>query len=448
LPALLLLITALGLHAPTAVASHQTDFAPDREDVAPDPDTPAFDLTVDSVEVTQATQTRTNSIPLVARRSTGVRAKIGVDDLPQTLHSVAGVTGTLHVFANGAEVTPASGISPINAPFTVRRSPDRNKENHTLNFELLAPTAITASTDVDFRVDLDPAAGEADANNNSGSANDLTAVERRTPFIFYTRIDYTPSGLGPPDPGRVAPGTGDAFVRGILPVDDSDRLLYRETAPLTFGFDPNGNRTLDESTDPEQRELLDRLEERRQEIIRNHGLESDRVFLYGWIAGNPIDGNGACCYARSDFVNGSWVHRHFNRVGFGNTADGLYQRTFAHELAHMFGLRHNNGINATGTDPGLDETGWDVGRRLDANPAGNNEIGRVKPITRPVAGPDFDIMTTGVPPTFPTPRTNEAWINTKHYKFLLNHCTLAQCLKVAEREPEVISRRLLPEPPL
>jgi hypothetical protein len=419
-------------------------------DFAPDPDSPVFDLTVDSVEVTQATQTRTNSIPLVARRSAGVRATIGVVVPDQTFPSIPRVTGRLHVFVNGTEVTPAAGISPINAPFSVPSSPDRNKENDTLNFELRAPTPITASTDVDFRVDLDPVAGETDTTNNSGSAHNLTAVARRTPFIFYTRINYTPSGLGPPNPGMVAPGRGDAFVRGILPVDDSDPLLYRETTPLTFGFDPNGNNRLDESTDPEQRNLLDRLEERRQEIIRNHGLESDRVFLYGWIAGNPIDGNGACCYARSDLVNGSWVQRHFNRVGFGNTADPLYQRTFAHELAHMFGLRHNNGINSTGTDPGLDETGWDVGRRLEANPASNGEIGRVKPITRPVAGPDFDIMTTGVPPTFPTPRTNESWINTKHYKFLLNHCTLAECLKLAEDEPEPepFSDRVLPEPPL
>jgi hypothetical protein len=363
------------------------------------PEPEPFDLTVDSVEVTQATQTMTNSIPLVARRSTAVRAEIGVaGPVP-----VLGVTGRLHVFVNGVKVTPAGGVPPINAPFKAWGSTDRNKENDTLNFELSAPTAITASTDVDFRVDVSPKAGEGDTTNNSGSADDLTAIQRRTPFLYFARVDYTPSGLGLPDLSKIAPGTGDAFVRGILPIDDSDPLLYRGGIPsLTFSCDNNGDGKLGNdwgfcqatgTTDFESNQLLGVLEAQRQLIVQNGIGATDRVFLYGWLKDNPTTINGAAG----------------RRVAFGNTEDTRYQRTFAHELLHNFGLGHNN--------QGLDEVGWDVGARLVNNPAGNNEAGRVKPITTPVTGPDYDVMNAGK-------LTNEAWINTTNYKFLLNHCTL------------------------
>src|SRR6266496_1054129 len=52
----------------------------------------ALDLTVTNVEVTQAIQTPTNTIQLVAQRSTAVRATIGVTDSPGP---VPGVTGQL-----------------------------------------------------------------------------------------------------------------------------------------------------------------------------------------------------------------------------------------------------------------------------------------------------------------------------------------------------------------
>lgn len=51
------------------------------------------------------------------------------------------------------------------------------------------------------------------------------------------------------------------------------------------------------------------------------------------------------------------------------------------------------------------------------NPAGNGVTGRAKPITTPISGPDFDVMTAGK-------LTNEAWINTTTYRYLLNHPTL------------------------
>jgi len=79
-----------------------------------------IDLTVTNVEVTQATQTSTNTVPLVSGRSTAVRATITVAN---TGAPVANIGGSLHVFVGGVEITPVGGIAPINAPFTAPLAP-------------------------------------------------------------------------------------------------------------------------------------------------------------------------------------------------------------------------------------------------------------------------------------------------------------------------------------
>src|SRR5262249_23182799 len=147
----------------------------------------------------------------VAQRSTAVRATIGVSG---SAVPVSGVTGRLHVFVDGSEITPVAGVTPINAPFTAPLSPQRANENDTLNFELMAPTGITASMNVRFHVDVTPVPGEMNTLNNSGEVT-LTVVNRMTPLLYFTRINYTPSGLGLPADAFIQVGAGNAFVRGI-----------------------------------------------------------------------------------------------------------------------------------------------------------------------------------------------------------------------------------------
>jgi hypothetical protein len=113
----------------------------------------ALAVTVSSLEVTQAIQTPTNSIKLIARRSTAVRATLATGG-----GAVAGVNGSLHVIRNGVDVTPA-GIAPINALMTAPAAPQRANESDTLNFEFTGATAtsvLTPSTNVVFRVDVTP----------------------------------------------------------------------------------------------------------------------------------------------------------------------------------------------------------------------------------------------------------------------------------------------------
>src|SRR5680860_147936 len=197
------------------------------------------DLSISNIEITQAIQTTTNTIPLVAQRSTAVRVTVATT----ISDPVPGVTGRLHVFVDGSEVTPPAGLVAINV-LTAPPSPQRGNEEDTLNFELPAPSGITASSNVDFQVEVS-AVGEVNIGNNSGSVDDLTFVDRTTPSIFFTRINYTPAGFGLPAIGDVEAGVGDMFARAIFPVNDGDPNFYRQglfpTLAYTEDADGDGN---------------------------------------------------------------------------------------------------------------------------------------------------------------------------------------------------------------
>ena len=235
----------------------------------------------------------------------------------------------MHVFVSGVEITPAAGIAPINAPFTAPLAPQRANENDTLNFELAAPTGITASANVTFRVDITPMSDETNSSNNSLTTGNITVVNRTTPSLFFTSINYTPSGLGLPNAALIASGAGNLFVRGILPINDGDPNLYRQGLfpTLTYTEDANGDGRLD-ALGSDGNDLLSLLASCRQLIVNNGLGANNNTFLFGWLAGNPIDGNGLAQ------VPG------FN--AFGNTEVVRGQRSYAHELTHNFGLNHNN----------------------------------------------------------------------------------------------------------
>ena len=195
-----------------------------------------------------------------------------------------------------------------------------------------------------FRVDLDPANGETNVTNNSLTTAALTFVDRTTPSLFFTSIDYTPAGAGLPSANLIKPGAGDLFVRGILPVNDGDPNLYRRGRSRHSRFPRM--RTATASSTPwgtDGSNLLSLLASCRQLIVDNGLGATNNTFLYGWINGNPIHGNGLGQISGFQCLR---QHRDQPR------AAQLCPRADAQN----FGLDHNT--------RNLDQVGWDVGARV------------------------------------------------------------------------------------
>jgi hypothetical protein len=351
---------------------------------------PQSSLTITSIEINQGTQTSTNTISLVAQRSTTVRVMLETG----SSNDISNVSGLLSVTVDGVFITPVGGLEAVNAPITVPANPDRDSENDSLYFELAAPTNITESSDVDFFVAV---AGNGQVVQ--AEALNLSFTETSPSVIHYASVDYTPSGLGFPDPALIEPGVGDAFVKGIYPVDDSDASLYQQLLAPGVGFsqdadgdgilncvDNDGDGEREDCSDPN--DLISGLASMLALVVF-FGANSDDL-IYGWLAGNPIAGNGL------GQVGGS--------VAYGNTQESRHQRTFAHELGHNFGLSHNSRT--------LDQTGWDTLARLEDNPTANNTTGRVKDTSL------FDVMVGGR-------LTANAWVDTTTYNFFLSSPLLA-----------------------
>lgn len=316
----------------------------------------AVNLSVTRIEVTQAVQRPDNSVGLVAERPTLVRVFVGIGGATTPIPAV---TAMLFVLQDYVEI-PGGPLFPINDTITAKPAPDRALENDTLNF-LLPPLA--------GNVQLAPLvytweAEELDWGNNGAFYEGFDFACRRSPSLAYVATDYRPGGGGSPNlpnPAIIAPGVGDAFVKAMYPIPYVD---YYEApgGPLIWTMDINNS----------VNSYLNALNQRRQLTAPTPDV------LYGWLPGNPFNGNGAAV------LNG--------HVSFGNTEQSRYVRTFAHEVGHNFGLNHNGRR--------INEIGVDVDNSIG--------LGVLKPYAL------SDIMVGGL-------LTHEAFVDVETYTYFYNH---------------------------
>lgn len=321
------------------------------------------DMSVANIEVTQAIQTPTNTVGLVADKATLVRVTIGVTGSPTP---VPNVTGLLLAYDQFGNLLPGAPFSPSNGPISAKTSPSRGLINDTLNFTLPPVSGIIHLLPIIFST----TAEETNFANNFGFQANLSFNCRQTPTIDYLPIDYRPGSLGLPNPALIAPGAGDDFVRAIYPFPTAGTNYYNQVsgAPLVWTQDINSSTSA----------FFNALNTRRQ--MTNPMPD----FLYAWLPGNPFSGNGAAQ------ING--------RVSFGNTDTTRHIRTFAHELGHNFGLQHNNRTLTP-------QVGIDVENAIG--------LGQLK------AASLYDIMVGGQ-------FTPSAFVDVTTYNYLNNHALL-QC---------------------
>jgi hypothetical protein len=339
----------------------------------------AADARVRAVHVTQSVQTVIgNDVPLVADRSTAVRAvvdEVGGD--------VTGVFARAHITVDGVRVTPFDGIPPINQPFTPVAAPSLDVEEQTLNFELLAPTGLAprddqfVSNNVTVRVDISVA--DDDASNNSMTVSGLRVESKQNPSIRYRRLQYLPySTTAQANSYYIASGRGDAYLRQAFPVNDSEQFYtslddatYDVTLPCAEDVtpctaDPSKLDAAANDGPPEGDQRLGELEMERM-VLAGGSAAPDNLFLYEWLP----NGSLASGYAGLGSTE--------NQVAYGIDRPRRGQSTFAHELGHNYGVVDGGPDSHNASDLMLSEVvGWDVGGRLVGNPAENEVVGRLK----------------------------------------------------------------------
>jgi hypothetical protein len=311
----------------------------------------------------QGFQNSSGTTTLVAGRPTAVRVKIAVTG--QTT-AQANVDAVLRVKVNGAPMVGSPFFSR-NGPITAPISPNSANVNDTLNFTIVAPV----STDVDFEVLVDPRnlVTESNESNNLFLLSNRTFACRKTLELAYVSVNYTPGG-GQPALATIEPGSGDGFYRGIYP--HAEFNYHRTpTGPLTWSQDINSSNNA----------LLNALRTLRLTTIPAAGYARPE-FVYGWLPGNPFSGNGQAIGAPGD-------------AAFGNSELSRFQRTFAHEIGHCWGLSHTS--NTLGT------VGFDVEHHL-ADPL---NLGQTH------ASSQNDVMVAGL-------LTNHAWVDTTTYEDCLS----------------------------
>ncbi|MFM7052648.1 MAG: hypothetical protein ACKOYN_11040 [Planctomycetota bacterium] len=323
----------------------------------------AVDLSVSSIEVTQGWQNSANTTALVAGNATAVRVKVSLNG--QTT-AQPGVDALLRVYSNGVEIA-GSPVYSTNGPITAPVAPNSANLNDTLNFSFVPPV----SSDIDLVVVVNPfrTVAETSFANNQFTLSNRVFLCRKFMELAYVPINYTLGG-GLPTASLLEPGNGDNFLRGIY-----------KTGDWNYHRSPFGNLTWSSDVNTTATTLLNTLNDIRQNQIPAAGFTRPE-FIYGWLPGNPYSGNGVAIG-----IPGA--------AAFGNTQQSKYQRTFAHEVGHLWGLVHNTTT--------IGAVGFDVEHHLK-DPL---NIAQVMPTAR------NDIMVAGLD-------TVQAWVNQASYLDAIN----------------------------
>ena len=332
----------------------------------------AVDLTVSAIEVTQGFQASGNTTALVGFNPTSIRVKVALNGqtTPQP-----GVDALVRVYSNGVEIA-GSPLYSTNGPISAPVAPNSANLNDTLNFYFVPPVG----TDVDFVVAVNPfrTIVETSYANNGGSVLNRNFQCRKIVELAYVPINYTLGG-GLPSASMIQPGNGDNFLRGIYRVRD-----------WNYHRSPLGNLNWTTDVNASSTTLLNTLNDIRQNQIPAAGYTRPE-FIYGWLLGNPYSGNGVAIG-----IPGA--------AAFGNTQLSKYQRTFAHELGHLWGQQHNTTTIGT--------VAFDV----------ENHLRDPLSLPQPMPTTKKDIMYAGLD-------TIEAWVNQTTYLDAINDsrsaCTAA-----------------------
>jgi len=359
------------------------------------PLTPSLDLAVDHVEVVQVVQHKDNSIPLVANKSTVARVFAKVSG--NNSQPLAGVSGLLHGFRNGAELSD-SPLSPSSNSITVPVQYNRANAGDSLNF--LLPKDWTAAGSLQLTAEVSPPDGVTEQN----TANNTYPLPQPITFtgpagipypinIYYWTVCYQPPGAEKTCP-EADVSSADSFMPKVFPIpDDGVRYMPLQTPERTW------TKPLITQADVNRMFLMLR---KVYLILQTHHAKVDQLAAWlPYIAGAKQSGMADVVWAG---LGGT------SRVTFNLDTSATAEDVgwlLAHETGHNLGLRHTttaDGCQAEDPFPGHDWT---------AKNATIQEVG-MDPLTMEVKPATAkDLMSYCYDPL------SNAWISDFHYGQLL-----------------------------
>jgi len=122
---------------------------------------PTFDLTIDWLEITQSIQTASNDVPLVAGRTTVVRAYAKTDQPGGTEN----IHASLSAWQGGTQL-PDSPL--VLGPNVISPSPSRADINRSINFQL-PESWLAGQVTIEAKIDTNHVLYETNENNNTTS---------------------------------------------------------------------------------------------------------------------------------------------------------------------------------------------------------------------------------------------------------------------------------------
>ena len=338
-------IAATATPRQTATATPKTTAAPaltptTRPSPSPTPGGPTatplppgtVDLKINSLEVTQGIQTDANSVPLVAGRTSVLRA------YAQTTSSAATANVSLSIAASRDGV-PLAGSPLVIGPRTVSPSPTRGTFDSSFNVTLPA-VWLSGRVVLTATVDSAGTVNEIDETNNTASATlSFANVPPLDVMIVPIRYNHTPTAQTYPAP------TVDSISASIMQIYPVPSVNIAWHAAVLFSGDLSGSNAWGT--------LLDQVTALRQSEI---GTNSPRLY-YALV---PIQ-NTAGRWFNSGIAGIGWVGGNRASVGLdlGGTSGGFVA---AHELGHNLGRNHAPCGGAAGADANFPYAGGSIGQ--------------------------------------------------------------------------------------
>jgi hypothetical protein len=302
----------------TVLVDHTTPNPP-----PPPPGTPVPIIT--AIEVIQAIQKVDNSVPLVAGHRTVVRAYISSGS-STPLGNITGRIDFTSFAPNGTQTSLFA--TPLNGPITASVTPNRDSQNDSLNFEV--PIMLTHDV---LRIEVHAWVGAvAPPGGETVRICGIEFQQRKKQELLPLLIQDTRTTAPVPP----IPNITDFFasMQGAI-----DRLPLADPRSANPGFLLSRARTIPFSGDLTQKSGF-------------QALLSDITHLIFWLEGDAGGTRAAITANNSNYaINGISTGGQFlNALSF--VAQSGLQETFAHELAHTFGIRH--APRCTSSSDGID----------------------------------------------------------------------------------------------